>query len=85
MWPIHYAFADNCLYSFAMLGQKVDWMRTNPSVCVQVDTFSGHRDWRSVVIWSLYEELPESRNWALIASMHGFCFSSMPTGGSPAV
>ena len=63
--PIHYAFADNYLYSFSMPGQKVDWMRTNPSVCVQVDTFSGHRDWQSVVMSGLYEELPESRNSGL--------------------
>ena len=63
--PIHYAFADNYLYSFSMPGQKVDWMRTNPSVCVQVDAFSGPRDWQSVVMWGLYEELPESRNSGL--------------------
>jgi nitroimidazol reductase NimA-like FMN-containing flavoprotein (pyridoxamine 5'-phosphate oxidase superfamily) len=63
--PIHYAFADNYLYSFSMPGQKVDWMRTNPSVCVQVDAFSGPQDWRSVVMWGLYEELPESRNSGL--------------------
>ena len=25
--PIYYAFAENCLYSLSMPGQKVDWMR----------------------------------------------------------
>ena len=63
--PIHYTFADNYLYGFSMPGQKVDWMRTNPSVCVQIDAFSGPQDWQSVVMWGLYEELPKSRNSGL--------------------
>ena len=38
--PIYYAFSENHLYSFSMPGQKIDWMRSNPRVCVQVDSFS---------------------------------------------
>ena len=35
--PVHVYFDENYLYSFAMLGQKITWMRDNPRVCVQVD------------------------------------------------
>ena len=42
--PIYYAYAENDLYSFSMPGQKIEWMRTNPNVCVQIDEFIGQRD-----------------------------------------
>jgi nitroimidazol reductase NimA-like FMN-containing flavoprotein (pyridoxamine 5'-phosphate oxidase superfamily) len=57
--PIHFAFADNHLYSFSMPGQKIDWMRSNPNVCIQVDEFTEHREWKSVVVNGVYEELPD--------------------------
>ena len=57
--PIHFAFADHHLYSFSMPGQKIDWMRANPNVCVQIDQSMDHRQWRSVVVYGVYEELPD--------------------------
>ena len=35
--PVHVYFDGDYLYSFAMLGQKIAWMRENPRVCVEVD------------------------------------------------
>ncbi|MGB3391744.1 MAG: pyridoxamine 5'-phosphate oxidase family protein [Pseudaminobacter sp.] len=61
--PIYFAFSDNCLYSFSMPGRKIDWMRANPSVCVQMDEPRGHREWRSVIVDGLYEELPDTNEW----------------------
>jgi len=57
--PIYYAYSENRLYSFSMPGQKIDWMRSNPHVCVQVDSFSDQSDWQSVVMHGLYTELPD--------------------------
>lgn len=57
--PITFSFSESCLYSFSMPGQKIDWMRLNPKVCLQVDEFSSSRDWKSVVIDGFYEELPD--------------------------
>jgi nitroimidazol reductase NimA-like FMN-containing flavoprotein (pyridoxamine 5'-phosphate oxidase superfamily) len=57
--PIHYAFADHHLYSFSMPGQKVDWMLSNPKVCVQIDDLSSARSWKSVVVYGTFEELPD--------------------------
>ena len=61
--PIYCVFADNNLYSFSMMGQKIEWMRTNPHVCVQIDQFTQTREWRSVVAYGRYEELADSPQW----------------------
>ncbi|MER8963320.1 pyridoxamine 5'-phosphate oxidase family protein [Mesorhizobium sp. M0959] len=57
--PLHYAHPDNHLYAFSMLGKKIDWMRANPLVSVQVDERGQGRGWRSVVVDGRYEELPD--------------------------
>ncbi|AZN98897.1 pyridoxamine 5'-phosphate oxidase family protein [Mesorhizobium sp. M9A.F.Ca.ET.002.03.1.2] len=56
---VNYAHADNHLYAFSMPGKKVDWMRANPLVCVQVEEHGQGRGWRSVVVDGRYEELPD--------------------------
>lgn len=61
--PIHYALDGNCLYSFSMPGQKIDWMRENPHVCVEVEDFSGKQGWKSVVISGKYQEFPDTSQW----------------------
>ncbi|MER8435689.1 pyridoxamine 5'-phosphate oxidase family protein [Mesorhizobium sp. M1312] len=57
--PIYFAFSGTHLYSFSMPGQKIDWMRTNPNVCLQVDVFTDGRQWTSVVVNGVFEELPD--------------------------
>lgn len=55
----NYAHADNHLYAFSLPGKKIDWMRSNPQVCVQVSERGQGRGWRSVVVDGRYEELPD--------------------------
>jgi len=57
--PIYYSFAGQHIYSFTMPGQKLNWMRANPRVCLLVDE-SGEGAWRSVVAIGTFEELPDS-------------------------
>ena len=57
--PIHYAYADNHLYAFSMPGKKIEWMRSNPQVSVQVDERGERREWKSVILDGLYEELAD--------------------------
>lgn len=45
------------LYSFATLGQKIDWMREHPKVCVDVEDVSDRFQWTTVVVYGRYEEL----------------------------
>jgi nitroimidazol reductase NimA-like FMN-containing flavoprotein (pyridoxamine 5'-phosphate oxidase superfamily) len=60
--PISFQFdADqNCLYSFSTLGQKIDWMRENPKVCVEVDEIADRFEWTTVVIFGRYEEIRDN-------------------------
>jgi uncharacterized protein len=47
------------LYSFSALGQKIEWMRANPLVCVELDEVSNFEEWMSIVMFERYEELPD--------------------------
>jgi len=61
--PINFAYRERCLYSVAALGQKIEWMRTNPLVCVEADEIVDHYHWMSVVVQGRYEELPDTPEW----------------------
>jgi len=54
--PFHFAYHGNCLYSFSMPGQKIDWMRANPLVCVEADHMK-REQWTTIVVFGLYQEL----------------------------
>lgn len=57
--PINFAFDDDHLYGFTTLGQKVEWMRANPLVCVEVDEVISDTEWMSIIVFGRYEELPD--------------------------
>ena len=75
--PISFVLDEGQLYSFATSGQKTEWMRTNPRVCLQVDRVITARRWTSVVVYGRYRELPDTleqreereRAWALFQQM----------------
>src|ERR1019366_5161291 len=58
--PVYLAYdkASECLYGFTTPGQKVEWMRTNPLVCVEVDEIAADDQWLSIIAFGRYEELP---------------------------
>ncbi|WP_258045437.1 pyridoxamine 5'-phosphate oxidase family protein [Mesorhizobium sp. NBSH29] len=57
--PIYFAIKGTHLYCFSMPGKKVDIMRQNPHVAMVVESFSDHREWKSVHIEGQFEELPD--------------------------
>jgi uncharacterized protein len=57
--PIYFVYESDHLYGFTTAGRKVDWMRENPLICVQVDELIGEDKWTSVVVLGGYEELSE--------------------------
>jgi nitroimidazol reductase NimA-like FMN-containing flavoprotein (pyridoxamine 5'-phosphate oxidase superfamily) len=57
--PTSFVYEDNHLYGFSTYGQKIEWMRTNPHVCVEVDKIADQLHWASVVIIGCYRELRE--------------------------
>src|SRR5271157_1510903 len=60
--PVYLAYdeASGCLYGFTTPGQKVEWMRANPLVCVEVDKIAADDRWVSIIAFGRYEELPEA-------------------------
>ncbi len=59
--PFHFVYdGRNSLYAFSTLGQKIEWMRTNPLVCVESDDINNQFEWTSLVLFGRYEELPET-------------------------
>lgn len=62
--PIYFAGTPDCLYGFATMGRKVEWMRLNPLVCVEADEVRSHMDWASVVAKGRYEEFPDTPEYS---------------------
>jgi uncharacterized protein len=60
--PVSFTFdqADHSIYSFSTLGQKVDWMRGNPKVCLEVDDIINQFNWMTVVVFGHYQEIGQS-------------------------
>jgi nitroimidazol reductase NimA-like FMN-containing flavoprotein (pyridoxamine 5'-phosphate oxidase superfamily) len=61
--PFYFAYDNDSLYSFATVGQKIEWMRANPLVCVEADGVVDSQQWMSVIIFGHYEELPDMPEW----------------------
>jgi nitroimidazol reductase NimA-like FMN-containing flavoprotein (pyridoxamine 5'-phosphate oxidase superfamily) len=56
--PVYFAYHNDYLYSLSTVGQKIEWMRANPLVCVEAE-----EQWVSVVVFGRYEELPDTPEW----------------------
>lgn len=57
--PIYFACESEQLFGFSTEGQKIEWMRQNPRVCVQADDIKREQEWTSVLVMGRYEELPD--------------------------
>jgi nitroimidazol reductase NimA-like FMN-containing flavoprotein (pyridoxamine 5'-phosphate oxidase superfamily) len=57
--PIYFAYEANSLFGFSTVWQKIEWIRKNPRVCVEVDEVLGQDNWTSVLVFGLYEELAD--------------------------
>jgi uncharacterized protein len=55
--PIYFSYDADRLYCFSTLGRKIEWMRENPLVCVEVDEIHAHDNWASVVAFGHYVEI----------------------------
>jgi nitroimidazol reductase NimA-like FMN-containing flavoprotein (pyridoxamine 5'-phosphate oxidase superfamily) len=57
--PIQFSFdePENCVYAFSMVGQKIEWMRENPKVCLEVEDITDKNHWTTVVATGRYEEI----------------------------
>lgn len=58
--PTYFIVEEGQIYAFALPGQKLDWMRENPRVCLEIDDVAASDDWVSVVVLGHFEELPKT-------------------------
>jgi len=64
--PVSFAYDPRqaCLFSFSAVGRKVEWMRENPNVCLEIEDVEDRFHWTTVVVYGRYDELgdaPEHR------------------------
>jgi nitroimidazol reductase NimA-like FMN-containing flavoprotein (pyridoxamine 5'-phosphate oxidase superfamily) len=57
--PVCFAYEPEYLYVFSTVGQKIEWMRQNPKVCLQADEIGSRSTWTSVLVNGMYVELRE--------------------------
>jgi nitroimidazol reductase NimA-like FMN-containing flavoprotein (pyridoxamine 5'-phosphate oxidase superfamily) len=64
--PIHFAFDEphRCVYAFSTIGQKIEWMRENPKVCLEIEEVSDKNHWTTVIAMGRYEEILQSEEEA---------------------
>ena len=80
--PIHVDLEDEFLYGYATLGQKIEWMRENGLVCLELDELTTRgpgRAWSSSVNTRSCLARPSMRARERSPSD---CFSSILPGGS---
>lgn len=58
--PIYFSYDRPHLYGLTTFGQKIEWMRSNPRVCVEIDERVSHFQWTSLVAFGRYEELKDT-------------------------
>jgi uncharacterized protein len=57
--PINFVYEPDYIYVLSTFGQKTEWMRANPKVCLEVDEITNQSQWISVIANGHYQELPE--------------------------
>jgi uncharacterized protein len=58
--PVYFAYEADHLYGFSLVGRKIEWMRSNPRVCVEADEITGQFEWASVIATGRYRELADT-------------------------
>ena len=47
--PVYLAYEPGHFYVFSTLGQKIEWMRANPKVCLEIDEITSPSEWVSIL------------------------------------
>jgi uncharacterized protein len=58
--PTYFACEGESVYGFSLAGQKIEWMRDNPLVCLEADEVKSHSAWKTVIATGRYEELTDA-------------------------
>jgi nitroimidazol reductase NimA-like FMN-containing flavoprotein (pyridoxamine 5'-phosphate oxidase superfamily) len=85
--PVHYSFdrEQQCVFGFSSIGQKVDWMRANPKVCLEVEEIADKYHWLTVVVTGRYNEIHQTPGEAAMRRRAENMFRRRPEWWFPAV
>lgn len=87
--PIHYVFADGCLYGRTSPGSKLETLRRSRWVSFEVDEVDGTFEWRSVVVRGAFYPLSpdgpelEARAWERAIDVLRSLIPETGTGADP--
>jgi uncharacterized protein len=72
--PINYLLDDGEIYSHALPGKKINAMRAEPRVCLQVDHIQDDLHWSSAIVFGRFEEIqnPQRRRVVIGKLLTGF-------------
>ena len=57
--PVNYLFKDDGIYVHVLPGQKLDAMRANGKVCLQVEKIGDSCRWQSAIAFGKFQEIKE--------------------------
>jgi len=55
--PATFVYHENAIYSYTHEGKKISMMREDPEVCFEVEEIKSGNEWKSVIMWGVFEEL----------------------------
>lgn len=61
--PIHLNLSGEYFYGYATLGQKIEWMRRNHRVCLEIESVTTNTQWDTIVVFGEFEELPAAAEY----------------------
>src|SRR5262245_12615450 len=63
--PVNYYFDGENIYIHTLPGKKLDALRVNPRVCLQVNEIKDPYDWRSVIAYGTFEEISNEETYVI--------------------
>ena len=55
--PVNYIFKEEQIFMHSLPGQKLDALRANPKVCVQIEKIENGCCWQSVIAYGEFQEV----------------------------
>ncbi len=55
--PVNYLFKEDGIYFHSLPGQKLDAMRANGKICLQVEKIGGSCQWQSAIAFGEFQEV----------------------------
>lgn len=68
--PVNYLYKDGEIYIHSLPGKKIDSLRANGKLCLQVEKIVDVYKWQSVIVFGEYQEVKKINE--IIAIMRGF-------------